>query len=270
MTATDEETLRFGVLGTLEVRRGSRSCVPSALKPRLLLAALLVCEGRVVSVAELVGAVWGERPPRTAGTALQVYVSQLRRLLGAGDGARACALRTRAPGYALALGPGARLDSADFESRCARADDARARGRLEEASALLDEALALWRAPALADVRTGPLLEPAAWRLDEARMLAVEQRVDIGLERGRHARLTVELAALAAEHPLRENLQRQLLLALYRSGRPADALRHYARFRDRLHEELGLEPGPSLQRLHLAILRRDPALEPPCGDRVTA
>ncbi|WP_424889052.1 AfsR/SARP family transcriptional regulator [Streptomyces sp. XH2] len=250
--------LTFGILGTLEVTHGARPCAPTAPKPRMLLASLLIRHGHVVPTDDLIRTIWGDRPPRTVDRALQVYVSQLRRLIP-----HAAILDTLRPGYMLRLGPDARLDSADFEKHCRQAHEAFADGQLDQASALLTQALTLWRAPALADVRTSPLLESAAWQLDEARMLAVEQRITIDLQRGEHAHVCVELAALAAEHPLRESFQRHLMLALYRSGRPAEALRCYTRFRARLREELGLEPSPSLQQLHLAILRREPALEPP-------
>ena len=217
-----------------------------------MLALLLLNAGRVVSTDSLVDALWGESPPRTAGTSLQNFVSQLRKVLGAET------LVTRPPGYVLAVEPSASTSSASSAcgergaraaARAARRDAARARSSSGAASAL-------------ADFRYEPWAEIEAARLDELRLATVEERIDAELEPGRDAALVGELEALVAEHPLRERLRGQLMLALYRSGRQAEALETYQSLRRALVDELGIEPGPALQQLNGAILRQEVSLEP--------
>ena len=207
------------------------------------------------SAERLTDALWGEEPPATAPKALQVYVSQLRRALGPGQ-----PIVTRGAGYAIEFEPG-QLDLERFETLTDAARSARADGRLADAAATLRDALALFRGPPLADA---PLLGPAAseaGRLAAVRLATLEERLELDLALGEHAAVAGELETLAAEHPYRERLHAQLMLALYRGGRQADALEAFRRVRHSLVEELGLDPGRELQRLEAAILTQDPALD---------
>ncbi|MFC4506750.1 MULTISPECIES: AfsR/SARP family transcriptional regulator [Streptomyces] len=244
--------MRFRVLGPV----GLSPLTPSAAKPRALLATLLVQAGEVVPVHSLIDELWGTQPPRTATTTLQVYVSQLRKILAGPSGE----LLTRAPGYLIQV-PEREFDLPCFERLRAEGRTAFQEKDFTGASALLHEALALWSGPALAGIPHGVRLESAAIRLDELRMEVLEQRIVADLRLGRHQELAGELLALANEHPLRETLHGHLMVALYRTGRGSDALRAYGRLRHSLVEELGVEPGPGLARLHERVLRRDPALD---------
>jgi DNA-binding SARP family transcriptional activator len=243
--------LQFALLGPLDVRRDGLPIPIRQGKARALLALLALNAGRVVSAQRLIDELWDEAPPPTAATALQVYVSTLRKTLGEG------AIATRAPGYVLE----ASSDSVDAHRFAALRERAHS---LDPAAAalLLREALALWRGPALADVG----LPREAERLEEGRLGAVEERIDADLALGRAEELVPELEALVREHPFHERLRRQLMLALYRAGRQADALEAFAAARRTFVDALGIEPAPMLQQLHQAILRQDPALAP-AGDR---
>jgi predicted ATPase len=247
----------FAVLGPLRIGGDGGEIEIPAAKQRSLLAVLLLSHREAAVPAErLIDVLWGEAPPQTAVKALQVYVSNLRRALGP-DGAR---IVTRPGGYAVELAPG-ELDLERFEALTAAAAGARERGELGAAAAGLREALALFRGAPLSDA---PLLGPAAAeadRLADLRVAALEELMDVELARGRHAAVTGELEALTAAHPYRERLHGQLMLALYRAGRQADALEAYRRARERLVEDLGLDPGRELQRLEAAILAQDPALD---------
>jgi DNA-binding SARP family transcriptional activator len=245
--------IEFRLLGPLEVVADGRAIALPAAKPRALLALLLLDRGRVVSTDRLTEGLWGERPPETAPKVLQVYVSQLRKAVGAER------LETRPPGYALRVEPD-ELDVARFERLLEEGRDALAGGDAAAASERLGGALALWRGPALAEFRYEPFAREAVERLDELRLAAIEERVEADLRLGRHAQLVPELEGLVAEHPLRERLRAQLMLALYRSGRQAEALEVYRDTRRALVEELGIDPGPELQELERAILRQDPEL----------
>lgn len=262
------DDLEFRVLGPVEVARAGAPLDLGPRKQRSVLAALLVASPEVVSVDALLDRVWGEHPPRSAPHALQVYVSNLRKLLeprrGAGEAAGR--LVTRDPGYALAV-PDEQLDARRFEALVRRAGSS---GAPSEASQLLEAALALWRGPALADVAEQGWAAAEAARLDGLRLTAIERRFDAELERGRHAEVVHELEATARQHPLRERFWEQLMLALYRCGRQVDALRAYREVSRHLAEDLGLDPGPDLVALEAAVLRHDPALawSPPQGDRV--
>jgi DNA-binding SARP family transcriptional activator len=224
-------------------------------KPRALLARLLLDPGRVVAADALVEALWGESPPPSAPKVLQAHVSALRKALGPE------AIETRAPGYALR---GTTSDLARFEELTERARD---QGDPAARAELLREALALWRGDPLAEFRREPFAEGAAARLAELRLEALAQRIEADLQLGRHEALVGELSALVASEPLRERLREQLMLALYRSGRQADALHIYREGRATLVDELGIEPGPALQRLEQAILRQDAALAAPAALR---
>jgi DNA-binding SARP family transcriptional activator len=251
--------MEFGILGPVRpVRAGRPVAVPSP-RQRTLLAALLVRPGAVVPAGVLIDTLWDDRPPRTARNSLQAHVSALRRTLAA-DPAYG-PLRTRPLGYQLVLAPGA-LDAELFADAVAGALAARDAGRWDEAVTGLDRALALWRGPALADV-LAPSLAGVAAGLEEDRMRAVEERGELELGLGRHAGLTAPLRRSLAEHPLRERLWAQLVLALHRSGRRADALRTYRDADRTLRREAGVEPGPALRELHRRVLADDPGLGPP-------
>ncbi|MDP9307169.1 MAG: SIR2 family protein [Actinomycetota bacterium] len=242
--------LEFRILGPLEVVDGEEVLHLGGQKQRALLALLLLDPNRVVSTDRIVDALWGEQPPRTAATSLQNFVSQLRKLVGPE------ALVTKPPGYELRLA-GEQLDLERFRRLV---DGARGEPP-EERSERLRSALALWRGPPLADLGFESFAQSEIVRLEEFRLAVVEDRVEAELEAGRHAELAGELETLAEEHPLRERLRAQLMLALYRAGRQAEALQIYHDTRRVLVEELGIDPSPSLQQLHGSILRQDPGLE---------
>jgi predicted ATPase/DNA-binding SARP family transcriptional activator len=242
----------FGVLGPVEVRPAAGAPVQLAPSVRALLARLALAPGRVVSVDALTDALWGEDLPADAGNALQLRVSKLRRALVAA-GVRGDVLVTQAPGYRLAVYPG-EVDALRFEELVRRARSLTAEPA--DALAVLDEALALWRGPALADVGDVEWAAAEGVRLEELRIAALEDRLELLLETGRHAEATPELERLAALHPLRERLHRLLVVALYRGGRQADALAAYHRLRERLADELGIDPAPELQALATAVLRQ--------------
>src|SRR5262245_8018220 len=243
--------MEYRVLGPLEVLGGDGPLVLGGAKQRALLALLLLNANRVVGRDWLVDGLWGERPPETAVTTVQVYVSRLRKLLPGGT------LVTRSPGYLLAV-DAETVDVQRFERLVREARDADP-GR---ASELLREALALWRGPSLAEFREGPCGPLEAARLEEIRLATVEQLFEADLALGRHAELVGELELLAVQHPHRERLRGHLMLALYRSGRQPDALRVYREARAAL-DELGVEPGAELKQLERQILVQDAALALP-------
>jgi DNA-binding SARP family transcriptional activator len=244
--------VEFRILGPLEVLDDGRPVVLGGSKQRVLLAILLLHAPDVVSRDRLIDGLWGASPPGTAPTALQVYVSQLRKILGRET------IVTRARGYSMQVGSG-ELDLDRFERLVG---DARAQDPAEAAETLR-EALALWRGTPLAEFDSVQFADAERARLEEQRLTALEQRIDADLELGRHARLVPELGALVREYPLRERLRGQLMLALYRCGRQADALEVYRSGRRLLDQELGLEPDDALQRLEKAILNHDPSLGAP-------
>src|SRR5215211_1621307 len=242
--------LEFRVLGPLEVLKDGRAHALGGRKQRALLAVLLLDAGRVVSVDRIVDALWGERPPRTAPTSLQNFVSHLRKALGNDI------FVTRPPGYLLRIGP----DQLDLERFKLLVEEAR-RTSGEERVAKLREGLALWRGPPLADFALDDFAQSEIGRLEELRLAALEERTDAELETGAHANLVGELELLVEEHPLREGLRRQLMVVLYRSGRQAEALQVYHDARRVLVDELGIDPSRSLQQVHGAILRQDAELD---------
>jgi DNA-binding SARP family transcriptional activator len=242
--------VKFQILGPLEATEDGRGLPLGGQKQRAALALLLLHAGEVVSADRLIDALWGERPPRTALTSLQNFVSQLRKLLGPET------LVTRTPGYSLRLEPG-QLDAEVFRRKVAAARE----GGPEERVTLLGEALALWRGPALQDFTFDPFAEAEIALLEEQRLAALEERLGAQLELGCHAELVGELASLVRASPLRERIREHLMLALYRAGRHADALEVYQGARQAM-DELGIVPGPALKQLQAAILRHDPALEP--------
>jgi DNA-binding SARP family transcriptional activator len=245
-------SLEFRILGPLEVANGVETLPLGGGRQRSLLALLLLNANQVVSSDRLTEEVWGGRPPASADHALQVYISQLRKALGDGG----TAILTRPPGYLVQV-RGDQLDLHRFERLVGEADAAGP----AEAVALLREALGLWRGSPLADVADESFATQAVQRLDELRVVALEKRIEAELALGRHAGLVAELQSLAAEHPFRERLHEQLMLALYRCGRQADALGVYQNARRVLVDELGIEPSPALRDLEQAILRQDDALD---------
>ena len=242
------------LLGPLEAIRDGQTVVLGGVKQRAALALLALNAGRVVSADGLVDALWDEQPPPTAATALQGHVSRLRRLLGSE------AIVTRPPGYLLELKDGG-TDLGRFELLVARGGGETA----EERAETLREALALWRGPAIADLAGERGLADEARRLDELGLGAREQLFDVELALGRHVELVSELEAFARDEPYRERPVGQLMLALYRGGRQADALDVYRRFRQQLSETLGLEPAAPLRELERRMLAHDPALAPPAA-----
>jgi DNA-binding SARP family transcriptional activator/DNA-binding beta-propeller fold protein YncE len=247
--------VEFRILGPLEAEQDGRLVPLGGRKQRALLALLLLHANAVVPRDRLIDELWGDEPPETARTALQVHVSQLRKALG-GD-----RIETRAPGYRVRTEPDA-LDLERFERLVAEGRDALAGGDAERSADALREALALWRGTPLAELGEVPFAQRECLRLEELRLAALEERVEADLQLGGHARLVPELEGLVREHPLRERLRGQLMLALYRCGRQADALEVYRSGR-RLLDELGLQPDDELQRLERAILNHDPSLESP-------
>ena len=248
--------LAFRILGPFEVVDGDRPVVVGGPKLRALLAVLVLHRGEVVSTDRLIDALWGERASGTAAKTVQVYVSNLRRALGDG------LVVTRGGGYALVT-DGCEVDVERFEALVAEGRRALALGDGRAAGARLREALALWRGPPLADFAYEGFAQGAIARLEEERLEALEDRIDADLAIGEQAGLVGELEGLVAEHPLRERLRGQLMLALYRCGRQADALQAYRDARRELLDGLGLEPGRALQELERAILAQDPALDAP-------
>jgi DNA-binding SARP family transcriptional activator len=258
----DATRLEFGVLGPLEVLRGTDSLTPSAAKQRALLALLLLNANTVVSSDRLIDELWGADAPATAQSALQVHVSQLRRVLEAKRAQRDAyeVVVTRPPGYLLRVAPD-QLDLQRFERLVAEGVQDLADGRSQAAAERLGEGLALWRGPALADLLFEPFAQVPAARLEELRVAALEKRIDADLGCGRHAELVGELQQLCAVHPTQEGIAGQLMLALYRSGRQAEALDVYQKTRAALVDELGIDPGPALQRREHDILVQNPELE---------
>jgi predicted ATPase/DNA-binding SARP family transcriptional activator len=252
-------SIEFGVLGPLEIACGDRVVLVPAPRQRALLAVLLLHANETVSSERLIEELWGEEPPPTAASALRVHIAQLRQTL-AGVTRVDQLLVTRPPGYALLLDPD-QLDLHRFTRLVEEGSRALSDGRRTDAAQTLRDALGLWRGPPLADLAYEPFAQAEAARLEELRLAAIEKRVEADLALGRHADLVAELESLVAEHPLRESFRRQLMLALYRSGRQAEALAAYQDARRTLVDELGIEPGPELQRIERAILRQDPDLE---------
>jgi YVTN family beta-propeller protein len=252
--------IEFRMLGPLEVKDDGRLVSLGGTKQRAVLAILLLHRGEPMSVDRIVDELWGESPPDTATKTVQVYISRLRKELGQD------AVVTRGGGYVLEVEP-EQLDADRFERLAAEGSDALDRGEAAAGAELLREALGLWRGRPLDDLAYEPLAQSEIARLDELRLVAVEQRVECDLAVGRHAELVPELETLVREHPARERLRAQLMLALYRSGRQADALASYRAARKAMVDELGLEPSRELQGLEQAILTQDPEIDGPPGRR---
>ncbi|MET9553751.1 BTAD domain-containing putative transcriptional regulator [Streptomyces sp. NPDC006645] len=261
MDISSKVPLRFAVLGPVRVWRGDEELVLGSPQQRVVLAALLLRRRRVVTTTEIVHAVWGEDPPTAALPVLRTYVSRLRKVLEPdrfSDRSRAVLL-SATDGYLVRV-PEDAVDLGVFEQRVAGATKLRATGELAAASQLLHDALDGWHETPLAGL-TGPLVEAERSRLNEARLTTLETGFDIDVQLGRHDAVISELRALTLQHPLRERLCQLLMLALYRSGRQAEALACYRKTRSTLVAELGIEPGPSLRELHHKILTADASLE---------
>ena len=241
------------LLGPLEIRAAGTRVALGPRARRALLARLLLEPNRTVAVDRLVDDLWGDDVPPSAVKMIHIHVSKLRRVLPAG------ALVTRAPGYAIELDPEA-LDAVRFERLREQGRAALAVGHAAEAADRLRRALLLWRGPALAEF-DAPFAAVEARRLEETHLACIEDRFDAELAVGEHARIVPELATFAAQHPLRERVHAQHMLALYRSGRQAEALAAYRELRRTLATDLGLEPSPALRALELQILQQDPALD---------
>lgn len=254
--------MRFLLLGPLEVRNDGQIVPLGGAKQRALLVILLLHPNEVVSRDRLLEALWPERPPGDAAHSLDHQISRLRKVLDPPE-----LLATRGGGYLLDVDPGD-IDVQRFEDDLDEGRQANAAGKPTEALAALNRSLKLWRGAALADVADEPFAHVEADRLEELRLTALEERLDARLSLGHHHVLVAELESLAARHPLREHLRAQLMLALYRSGRQAEALRVYSDTRRALVDTLGLEPGAELQQLEQAILRHDSSLAPPQPPRV--
>jgi DNA-binding SARP family transcriptional activator len=251
--------LEFRILGALEVVDHHGPLRLGGQRRRTTLAILLLDANRIVSVERLADELYGGAPPATAVAQVQRQISELRRALGSES-----LIETRPPGYMLRLAP-EQLDLARFERGAETASQALTDGRADHAARLLREALALWRGTPLADLAAEPFAAAAAQRLQEIRLAALEQRVDADLALGRHGELVAELEHVVTEHPFRERFRRQLMLALYRSGRQAEALEAYRSTRQALTDEFGIEPTPALRDLERAILTQDSSLDIEAG-----
>jgi DNA-binding SARP family transcriptional activator len=243
----------FRILGPLEVEDDTGTLLLGGLKQRAVLALLLLEAPKAVSTDRLIDSLWAEQPPRTAATSLQNFISQLRKALGAD------VLVTKPPGYALEITP----DQVDLTRFRRLAAAARATTEPVQRATKMREALDLWRGAPLADFEFEPFAQSEIARLKEERLAVVEERIDADLEAGRHAEIVGEVEALVDRHPTRERLRAHLMLALYRSGRQAEALGVYQDARRTLVGELGIEPGRDLQQLHGEILRQDAGLRAP-------
>lgn len=260
--------MNFRILGPLEVDREGRELPLRARQQRALLALLLLHANEVVPVDEIIDELWPEAPPASAARSVHALVSRLRRLLEGGqatpngDEDEHGILLTRAHGYVLRVAPD-ELDLHRFEALLSEGRSALAEGRPDAAARTLREALAIWRGPPLGEFASSSLVGVAIANLNERRLSALEERIEADLASGRTSELVAELETLVASHPLRERLRGQLMVALYRAGRQAEALQVYGEARRMLVGELGIEPSHALQRLEQAILRQDESLEPP-------
>jgi SARP family transcriptional regulator, regulator of embCAB operon len=252
--------MRYEILGPLRLRRGEEAAFVGARKVETLLAALLIRSDQVVAGGRLKEEIWGGSPPRRASAAMHVYVSQLRKIL-AHPRDSASPIVTKPPGYMLQLGPDDELDVHEFEQRLRQGRAHIQQRRHQAACASLKSALDMWVGPALVGVSGGPMIGAFVAYLEDARVECYEMLLDAQLTMGRHRELVGQLQSLISDYPLSEVFYRQLMLALYRSERQAEALRVYDNARRVLQDELGLEPGQPLRELQRSILLADPRLD---------
>ena len=243
------------ILGSFQLEEGGRRIPVGGVRQRAVLVSLLLHANEVVPSEQLLMDLWGEDSPLSAANSLQAAISRLRRVLPPGR------LITRAPGYALRIFP-EELDVSQFEQLVSEGREALTAGAAEEAARTLRQALSLWQGPALADFRYEPFAQAEIVRLEELHLTCLEERVEADLALGLASVLVAELGRLVSEHPLRERLRGQLMLALYRDGRQTEALEVYREFRSVLRDELGLDPSPQLRELETAILRQDSLVSP--------
>ncbi|MFI9008441.1 BTAD domain-containing putative transcriptional regulator [Actinosynnema sp. NPDC053489] len=248
--------LEFRVLGPVEAHHDGQEVPLDGSKPRTVLTALLLADNGAVSDTQMSDFLWGDHPPATFNAQIYTYVSRLRKTLRGEVG-----ITRRSRGYELRLGECA-FDLREFEDQAAQGQTALAAGRYEEAARQLRAALRLWRGPALTGV-SEHLADAEAPRLEEARIAALESRIEADLALGRHAQLLPELTRLVHQHPLQERFRAQLMTTFYRCDRQADALVLYEEGRRMLADELGIDPGSLLREVHLAILTADPVLASP-------
>jgi DNA-binding SARP family transcriptional activator len=253
--------VEFRILGPLEVVEDGNPIALGTLKERLVLGVLLLHANEFVSRERLIDDLWGEAPPPTARKAVNVYVSKLRKALSV---AGADPITTASGGYRLQIAP-ERLDASRMRVLVAEAQELVANGEREKAAECFREALSLWRGPTLAGLQLESRGRDEVAALDQLRLTALMDRIDCDLALARHEQALAELGVLVREHPLRERLRAQQMLALYRADRQAEALEAYAEARQTLVDDLGIEPSEALQRLQQAILRHDPSLETPAG-----
>lgn len=251
--------MEYRLLGALEVVSNGTRVELGPPKQRAVLAVLLLHAGEVVSTDHLIEQVWGDHPPRTAAHSVQLYISDLRRSLEpVGD---ETSIETRAPGYLLRVETGY-IDLRRFERLVAEGGRAKAGGDVAEVASRFEEALRLWRGPPLAEFAYEEFAQPEIRRLEELRLHAIEELAAAELELGRTQDAIAALEGALAQDPLRERARELQMLALYRAGRHAEALRAYQRFAALLAEEMGLDPSPTLRRLQERILLHDPTLAP--------
>ncbi|WP_369229190.1 BTAD domain-containing putative transcriptional regulator [Streptomyces sp. R21] len=264
------------VLGALSVRENGVPVVPTAPKPRQVLALLALNADQVVSVARLIEELWDENPPRSARTTLQTYVLQLRELIAealAADAGERCTAKdilTTVPGGYRLESRGGTADFREFERRAGAGYRAMDAEDYPGAARRLADALSLWTGPALTDVHAGSQIDMEVRRLEEARLCALDQRIEVDLRLGRHRELLAELTVLVNRYRMHESLHGQFMLALHRSGRRGEALSVYQRLRATLVAELGLEPSAALSRLQRSILMARPEPAAPGGARLVA
>ncbi|MBD0745908.1 AfsR/SARP family transcriptional regulator [Streptomyces sp. CBMA152] len=255
----------IGILGPLTVSSAGREAAPTAPKPRQLLALLAVRSGHVVPVEQLVDELWEHNPPASAMTVVQTYIVLLRRSLAvslqiSAEEVARDVLPFAGWGYHLAPWGEGELDADAFTRHAEQGRKALADGDNQRASMSLQRALQMWRGPALADVRVGPQLLAHRTSLEEARMFAVEQRIEADLRLGHHHQLIGELSGLAIQNPLHENTHSLLMISLYRAGRPGQALETFRKLHKNLRTELGMDPSPRVRNIHQRILSGDVSL----------
>jgi DNA-binding SARP family transcriptional activator len=252
----------FHILGPLEALDGGQPVPLAGSKLRAVLALLLLHREETLSSDRFIDELWGDEPPATAAKTLQVHISRLRKALASGSRGAEEVVVTSPHGYGLDIDP-ERVDAHRFERLLAEGRSELASHRPAQALAALEDALALWRGPVLADLSYEAFAQAEIARLEDLRVAALEQLIEAKLALGRHVEVVGQLETLILEHPYRERLRAQLMLALYRSDRQADALQAYQEARRNLVEELGIEPGERLRELEGAILAQDPSLAAP-------